>query len=218
MIPGVPIAHFNERGVLVMELPSEATLKHKEAVSDIRLVVSLTFTFLIVLLLEKQAESAKLKEQMNADTPLLANIIGSDLPSTATSTTPARQRKQGPKAPNPLSQRSKKSAPLTGRISKKELAQRDGEKEHADTVRGKKRLREEDVEETAVHEKEDAPERATKVKFAEQEKEADRAVLPVPTGEKTGGENEGAQKKRKRKRRKKGTETEGEAAGSEAEE
>lgn len=34
MIPGVPIAHFNDRGVLVMELPSEATLKQKEAVSD----------------------------------------------------------------------------------------------------------------------------------------------------------------------------------------
>jgi U3 small nucleolar RNA-associated protein 23 len=32
-IPGVPVIHFNERGVMVMEMPSDATLKQKDTVS-----------------------------------------------------------------------------------------------------------------------------------------------------------------------------------------
>lgn len=31
-VPGVPVIHFNDRGVMVMEMPSDATLKHKDSV------------------------------------------------------------------------------------------------------------------------------------------------------------------------------------------
>lgn len=36
-VPGVPVIHFNDRGVMVMEMPSDATLKHKDSVRpDVR--------------------------------------------------------------------------------------------------------------------------------------------------------------------------------------
>lgn len=49
MIPGVPIAHFNDRGVLVMELPSDATMKQKDMVCNLPPSYTLPSPLLTVL-------------------------------------------------------------------------------------------------------------------------------------------------------------------------
>lgn len=38
-VPGVPVIHFNERGVMVMEMPSDATLKQKDRVCTTTLLI-----------------------------------------------------------------------------------------------------------------------------------------------------------------------------------
>jgi len=78
-IPGVPIIHFNERGVLVLELPSPATLAHKE-----------------------KEEQARMTAQIVTH-PSLPNVITD--PNAAASTATKRKKVKGP---NPLSVRKKK--------------------------------------------------------------------------------------------------------------
>jgi hypothetical protein len=152
-----------------------------------------------------------LKEQLEHQAPLLDNIIGATESIEAVSTT-MHKRRQGPKAPNPLSLRRKKDLPPTGRLSKKELAAQEAAKAQKD--RGKKRIREEEDNELE-EEADELSKRAAMVKVSAEQEEVssthpEQAVEPP---NKTGGENDGAQKKRKRKRRKKGTE-EGEEEGA----
>jgi hypothetical protein len=152
-----------------------------------------------------QLEGAKLKEQLDHQAPLLANIIGAEESLEAVSTT-LRRRKAGPKAANPLSQRRKKDLPPTGRLSKKELAAQ--QSAHAAQDRGKKRARDEVEAGSATEDREEPPQRsvADSIPTAADAPPATKQPIVEDTVQAVGGENEGAQKKRKRKRRKKGTE------------
>lgn len=80
-IPGVPIVHFNDRGVMVMEMPSKATLDRKD-----------------------EAE-AKLLTAQTVTHPLADNIV------TEATAGPDVPKRKAPKAPNPLSMRKKKTEP-----------------------------------------------------------------------------------------------------------
>jgi hypothetical protein len=211
MIPGVPIAHFNDRGVLVMELPSDATMKQKEAVSDTSITQENMLTKGFLCVSNIQLEGAKLKEQLEHQAPLLENMIGAEESLEAVSTT-LRKRRPGPKAPNPLSQRRKKDLPSTGRLSKKELAAQEVAK--VESSRGKKRLRD-DGEQVVNEEADNQPRRPTSVQVTPDADDVGvsgvAAIVPA-----VGGENDGAQKKRKRKRRKKAADDsqEGETGGA----
>lgn len=98
-IPGIPLIHFNERGVMVLEPPSEATTRHKETL-----------------------ETGRLREQLTTQAIVADNIVTGPIATTPIlpSTVTPRTRKAGPKAPNPLSIK-KKSDAQKGRPSKKAM-------------------------------------------------------------------------------------------------
>ena len=82
-IPGIPIIHFNPRGVLVLSPPSRATLKHKDAQEE-----------------ERRLEGASLVKDVVDG----GNVVGA---STSITSQPPRNRAKGP---NPLSMRKKKTS------------------------------------------------------------------------------------------------------------
>ncbi|KAF7339717.1 rRNA-processing protein utp23 [Mycena sanguinolenta] len=89
-IPAVPIVHVN-RSVMVLEPPSDATIRSKEYVRRF------PFTDRVGLSLEQNEEQA-------------LHATGSEKQSLApsASTEPPRKKKKGPKGPNPLSVKKKK--------------------------------------------------------------------------------------------------------------
>ena len=89
-VPGLPIIHFNPRGVLVLSPPSRATLKHKDA----------------------QEEARRLE---GADA--LAGVEDGDNVVGAAMTEPVKRNRV--KGPNPLSVKKKKTAETGGKREEK---------------------------------------------------------------------------------------------------
>lgn len=95
-VPAVPIVHL-KRAIMILEPPSDVTLKAKEAVRS--LLPGLVWTSLTLV---SQME----EKTLHPSAPELAS-----LPSTSTIVEPPRKKKKGPKGPNPLSVKKKKSKP-----------------------------------------------------------------------------------------------------------
>lgn len=85
-VPGLPILHFNPRGVLVLSPPSRATMKHKVTVEE-----------------ERRMEGGNVLEGLEEG----GNAVGS---SSSAATTVGKRRR---KAPNPMSVRKKKVPELS---------------------------------------------------------------------------------------------------------
>lgn len=85
-IPGLPIIHFNPRGVLVLSPPSHATLKHKDAIEAERLLAT----------------------DPVVDVVDGSNVIGAE-PSPSTSAGKSLAGRNRVKGPNPLSVKKKKA-------------------------------------------------------------------------------------------------------------
>lgn len=104
-IPGLPIIHFNPRGVLVLSPPSHATLKMKDAQEESR-----------------RLEGADLLQGVQDG----ENVIGAGSTATTSSSTAAAAptKRSRAKGPNPLSVKKKKAAPVEHkREEKKEEVQ-----------------------------------------------------------------------------------------------
>lgn len=86
-IPGLPIIHFNPRGVLVLSPPSHATLKHKDAIEAERLLAT----------------------DPVVDVVDGSNVIGADALGSGPSKSPAGAGRNRVKGPNPLSVKKKKA-------------------------------------------------------------------------------------------------------------
>ncbi|ORY21162.1 Fcf1-domain-containing protein [Naematelia encephala] len=123
-IPGLPIIHFNPRGVLVLSPPSQATLKHKVQAEEAR-----------------RLEGAELLKDVKDG----SNVVGSSSSSSALTPVGKPQRSRGVKAPNPLSMRKKKvdKVPSGGEGKKVD----GGEGKKVDSEERKKRSRENEDEE-----------------------------------------------------------------------
>lgn len=84
-IPGLPVIHFNPRGVLVLSPPSTATIREKNKLEE-----------------ERRLEGAKVLEGVVDG----GNVVGADL--TPVPGGPAEKRSRKVKGPNPLSVKKKK--------------------------------------------------------------------------------------------------------------
>ncbi|KAJ9094409.1 hypothetical protein QFC21_005948 [Naganishia friedmannii] len=179
-VPGVPVIHFNERGVMVMEMPSDATLKQKD-----------------------RLESAKLTEQLSNPLPTLDNVIIGENPIVQPMALPARSRKTT-KAANPLSQKKKKEV-QSGRPSKKQLEAETQRKAEMEQRRAQKRPRDagDSDDEKAENDEETAP---TKSEDKDVHNELDYGTTnrPAEAAATSNPDDEAEQKKKRRKRRKKG--------------
>lgn len=101
-VPGLPIVHYNSTGVLVLSPPSQATVRAKLAQEE-----------------DKRKAGAELLDGVvDGD-----NVKGAPAAVSTTEAAATRSRKQGPKAPNPLSMKKKK------RKVELEIEEGDGEKE-----------------------------------------------------------------------------------------
>ena len=94
MIPGLPIIHFNPRGVLVQSPPSRATLRQKDSQEE-----------------ERRVKGATMLQGIEDGD----NVLGASQPAAEASSSPANtgsgagvSRRNRIKAPNPLSVRKKK--------------------------------------------------------------------------------------------------------------
>lgn len=86
-VPGLPIVHYNSTGVLVLSPPSQATVRAKLAQEE-----------------DKRAAGAQLLDGVvDGD-----NVRGAPTAASTADAAATRSRKQGPKAPNPLSMKKKK--------------------------------------------------------------------------------------------------------------
>lgn len=100
--PGLPVMHYNARGVLVLSPPSTATVRAKNAAEE-----------------ERRTEGAKLLENVKDG----ANVVGGgDVPAPE-----GRRRKV--KGPNPLSVKKKKKPEEEGK--KRKAEQQEQEQEEA---------------------------------------------------------------------------------------
>ncbi|KAE8542743.1 hypothetical protein D1P53_000805 [Cryptococcus gattii VGV] len=86
-IPGLPVIHFNPRGVLVLSPPSTATIREKNKVEE-----------------ERRLEGAKVLEGVVDG----GNVVGADLAPVSVGSAEKRSRKV--KGPNPLSVKKKKTS------------------------------------------------------------------------------------------------------------
>jgi U3 small nucleolar RNA-associated protein 23 len=109
--PGLPVMHYNARGVLVLSPPSTATVRAKNAAEE-----------------ERRTEGAKLLENVKDG----ANVVGGgDVPAPE-----GRRRKV--KGPNPLSVKKKKKPEEEGKKRKAEEEEQP-EEEGEDAGRRKKK-------------------------------------------------------------------------------
>ncbi|TXT12943.1 hypothetical protein VHUM_01344 [Vanrija humicola] len=112
-VPGLPIVHFNPRGVLVLSPPTQATIRVKNAQEE-----------------ERRVEGAKVLDGVVDG----ANVVGAD----GTASAPA-QRSRKAKAPNPLSMKKKKvkaDAAAPAEAKKRRLDDDDEDKEEAEADGG----------------------------------------------------------------------------------
>lgn len=93
-IPGVPILHVN-RSVMILEPPSDTTLRAKHLVSLVHSGIYFTGLMIIFLQAEQQSLAPSTSE------------IGK-LKAAAPESQPVKKKKKGPKGPNPLSIKKKK--------------------------------------------------------------------------------------------------------------
>ncbi|KAJ9119560.1 hypothetical protein QFC22_003269 [Naganishia vaughanmartiniae] len=179
-VPGVPVIHFNERGVMVMEMPSDATLKQKD-----------------------RLENAKLTEQLANPLPTLDNVIIGENPVVQPTPLPARSRKTT-KAANPLSQKKKKEV-QSGRPSKKQLQAELELQAEMEQRRAQKRPRDtgESDDEKAGNDDETAPTRSEN-KGAHSDLDDHTSAPPADAAATSNHNDDTEQKKKRRKRRKKG--------------
>ena len=195
-IPGIPVIHFNERGVMVMEMPSDATIKQKESVS-LYSCSSRNRTEVGA----PQLENAKLTEQLAKPMPTLDNVIIGENTVPQPAPQPVRSRKVS-KAPNPLSQRKKKDI-QTGRPSKKQLLAEQEREAEKGRPRAEKRPRELDESEDGIEELNTEPSRQSEVGKAEDGAPNNHSRPVEGISSAASATDDAEQKKKRRKRRKK---------------
>lgn len=100
-VPGLPVIHYNARGVMVLAPPGQATVRAKNALEDGR----------------RRAGADLLDGVVDGE-----NVVGAASTSVASSTDVVRTRKVKAKGPNPLSMRKKKApAPTPAAGGKRKL-------------------------------------------------------------------------------------------------
>lgn len=208
-IPGVPLIHFNDRGVLVLEPPSEATLRHKEGLESTRLT--------------DQVESNKNIEMDN----IISGPLATSGPIAGAAAAAKRTRKSGPQAPNPLSSRVKKVQTPAGRLSKKVLEE-EAERKKAYEERAAKKALEKGKSKSKVQaeageqqqeedENEQSALRRAGKRKNEDTLERDGSVDPTVVQDVAqGGDTDGKRKRKRRKKVAQAGEGEGENGADEA--
>ncbi|ORX40892.1 Fcf1-domain-containing protein [Kockovaella imperatae] len=126
-IPGLPMIHFNPRGVLVQSPPSRATLKYKDAMEE-----------------ERRTEGARVLDGIvDGDNVLGAAQIDGGQRAVAGPSSSGQPRRNRIKGPNPLSVKKKKrKAPddqAETATKRKSSEPRDVQVEGSDDVRKKKK-------------------------------------------------------------------------------
>jgi len=106
-IPGLPIIHYNARGVMVLSPPSIATTRAKNAIEE-----------------ERRVEGAKILDGV---------VDGENVVGTGAATTEVKRARK-PKAPNPLSVKKKKADPAKVETGKKRKMDEEEEEKEQEEV------------------------------------------------------------------------------------